>query len=190
MGLMLLCIVGLGLGSTKNSEISNTSSSDNPTFWALLAVGIGIICPITFAAGGITVRTYAQRHKFNSNDMSITSYFVSSILLSIAMIFQYGIGTHPFILKEFLIIVFSGVVISVGRFCLNKAITIGYAGPVFALANIQTIIQSFLDAILLGQVPTTIEILSAILGIIGSCTIAVGPLVFEKVSNLLKPQRS
>ena len=53
---------------------------------------------------------------------------------------------------------------------LNKALTLGLSGPVFALANIQVVIQTILDAIFVGYIPTPLEIVSAALGVTGKNT--------------------
>ena len=74
--------------------------------------------------------------------MTITGYFWLNIVLVPATIFTYGSGTHPFIAEEFFEIIFAGLIGSIGGILLNLAVTLGLAGPVFALANIQVIIPN------------------------------------------------
>ena len=111
-------------------------------------------------------------------------YTLDNIILIIAMIFTYKYGSHPFILNEYLEIAASGLLFWIGIIFLNKAVTMGLAGPVFALANIQVIIQTILDAIFVGSIPTTLEIVSAALGILGCCTIALGPEMYSWLKNV------
>jgi uncharacterized membrane protein len=150
---------------------------------ALIALFLGILSPLTFAAGGLTVRVASEWYEYNTLDLTLTSYFVNGTILMIAMFFQYEYGSYSFIFTEHLITALSGLIGSFAVLFLNEAIIIGYVGPVFALTNIQVIIQTILDAIFLQQIPNTIEIFSALLGIIGSCTIAVGPEIYSKFQN-------
>jgi len=165
---MILCIIGLGIGSTKNYDIvESESQSSNPVLYALLSVLFGIISPVLFAFGGLTVRYFNVNHKMDPFALTLSMYTLDNIILIIAMIFTYKYGSHPFILNEYLEIVASGLLACIGVIFLNKAVTIGLAGPVFALANVQVIIQTILDAIFVGSIPTVLEIVSAVLGIAG-----------------------
>jgi hypothetical protein len=69
---MVICIIGLGLGSTKNLQTDTAASDDNAIIFALLAVICGIVAPMLFACGGITVRTWSEYYNFNSNIMTIS----------------------------------------------------------------------------------------------------------------------
>ena len=86
---------------------------------------------------------------------------------------MYEAGPHKFEIGEYLILALSGFLGAVGILFLNYALVIGLAGPVFAISNFQTIILTVLDIVLLGQVPSVIEVISALFGIIGSCVIAL-----------------
>mmetsp|Transcript_26036 Transcript_26036/g.23054 ORF Transcript_26036/g.23054 Transcript_26036/m.23054 type:complete len:301 (+) Transcript_26036:263-1165(+) len=181
MILMLLCVVGLGLGSTKNvSEHPQImEESDNPLMYGLLAIILGIACPFFFALGGITVRYFGKHHKFNPVDMTIMYYLIGSFMLVVGTILTYKFGSHEFILKEFLEMLIAGLIGAVGGIFLNLAVSCGLAGPVFALANIQVIIQTLLDALIIGEIPTLIETVSALFGVLGCCTIALGPEIYK-----------
>ena len=81
---------------------------------------------------------------------------------------MYEAGPHEFEIGEYLILALSGFLGAVGILFLNYALVIGLSGPVFAISNSQTIIMTILDIVLLGQVPSIIEIVSALFGILGS----------------------
>mmetsp|Transcript_1409 Transcript_1409/g.1360 ORF Transcript_1409/g.1360 Transcript_1409/m.1360 type:complete len:108 (+) Transcript_1409:642-965(+) len=100
------------------------------------------------------------------------------------MVLTLEFGSHPFVLSEYAQIVASGVLAAIGVVLLNMAVTCGLAGPVFALANVQVIIQTILNVAIDGKVPNTIEIIAAIFGIIGCCTIALGPDIKEFFKRL------
>ena len=164
---MLMCIVGLGLGSSKNSGITNFDGTSSVTY-ALISVIFGVLCPISFAIGGLTVRYFSEKYNFDAFDMTITNYFLNNLILIIVMVFTYEYGSHPFIFQEYIEIVSAGVMAALGVVLLNIALTLGLAGPVFALTNIQVIIQSAMDAAIIGVMPTLFQIFSALFGILGA----------------------
>ena len=176
---MILWVVGLGLGSTKNYDIvEKEKESSNSVQYALLAVLFGIIAPILFAFGGLTVRYFNDNYRLDPFDLTLSMYTLDNIILIIAMIFTYKYGSHPFIFSEYLEIAASGFLACFGIIFLNKAVTLGLAGPVFALANVQVIIQTILDAIFFGSIPTALEIVSALLGIAGNIFFSLYFLIF------------
>ena len=100
---MILCIIGLGMGSTKNYEIAESESEySNSVLYALLSVVFGILCSILFSLEGFSVRYLNTHHRFNSFDLTLSMYTLDNIILIIAMIFTYKYGSHPFILREYL----------------------------------------------------------------------------------------
>mmetsp|Transcript_8858 Transcript_8858/g.7835 ORF Transcript_8858/g.7835 Transcript_8858/m.7835 type:complete len:206 (+) Transcript_8858:491-1108(+) len=169
MIMMLLCIVGLGVGSTKKIEINEITHSEDTTtlVYSLLAILLGICCPLLFALSGLTVRYHSDHYNFKPVDMTISGYYIGNTMLAIALIFTYHYGSHPFIFSEYIQITISGLIGAMGEVFLNLAVSYGLAGPAFALANIQVIIQTILDAILVGQIPSIIEVASALFGVIG-----------------------
>ena len=86
---------------------------------------------------------------------------------------MYEAGPHKFEIGEYLILALSGFLGAVGILFLNYALVISLSGPVFAISNSQTVILTVLDIVLLGQVPSVIEVVSALFGILGSCVIAL-----------------
>ncbi len=63
---------------------------------------------------------------------------------------------------------------------LSHAMASGFAGPVSALANVQPIVHTSLNAIFLGEIPTWLQILGLTFGLAGAVTIALGPWIDKK----------
>lgn len=164
---MLFCIAGLSLGSTKKNQESIQTGSDSPIIYGFIAIALGILCPVIFSIGGLTVRIVQEKTGYSATDLTLACYIGNNVILIVATILRYEYGTHPFDLQEYIEMLMAGVLAGVGVLALNSALTFGPAGPVFALANTQVIIAAMLDAVILGQVPTVIEIISAVLGIFG-----------------------
>ncbi|CAI2367431.1 unnamed protein product [Moneuplotes crassus] len=182
---MILCIVGLGIGSEEESELEGLDESGHSLFfYSLISILFGILCPVCFSVGGLVVRYFSDNYNYCPIDLTISCYFWSNVILIICMIFTFEYGSHPFILSEYLQIAASGLLTAIGVVFLNMAVTCGLAGPVFALANIQVIIQTILQVLINGKVPNLIEIIAAALGVIGACTIALGPDIKNLIQNL------
>lgn len=68
---------------------------------------------------------------------------------------------------------------------INIAFTKGYAGPCAALASIQTVIHTALNAIFYKEIPNAYEISGMIIGMTGTMIIYLGPqiwgLIFKTV---------
>mmetsp|Transcript_25254 Transcript_25254/g.28004 ORF Transcript_25254/g.28004 Transcript_25254/m.28004 type:complete len:233 (+) Transcript_25254:369-1067(+) len=168
MIMMLLCILGLVIGSTKNLNLPcSTTEANSRLLHALIAIILATMCPILSTGGGLTVRYFNWYHDFNPLDMTISMYFLNNLTLMLPLILTYTYGTHPFILYQYLEIVLSGFIAAIGIMFMNKAVTLGLAGPVFAISNIQVILQTSLDATINGVIPSLIEIIAASLGVLG-----------------------
>ena len=200
MILMLFCIAGIGFGSSsKNSTseaieeelddtlstvpIQNTSSS-RQIVYTFLSILFAILCAIGFCTGGMIVKISHKGPKqksdhdytfktVNGTDIYIISNAICNIFYIALTIVIYQVGSHPFYGLEYIQIASVGIIGSLGVVFMNRALILGYSGPVFALCNTQVIIQTILNVIFLGQVPSIIEIIAAIIGIIGSCIIAL-----------------
>ena len=197
---MLVCIIGLGFSSSSKYDTSQSleeqfidtlsnipnedSSSSSQVTSSILAIVFAILCPIGFCTGGVIVRIAHNGPKLgpdenysfktvNSTDISILANVFINFVFIILTIITYQTGSHAFYSLEYFQIASVGIIGSIGVVCMNRALIIGLSGPVFALCNTQVIIQTILNAIFIGQVPTVVEIVSAVIGIIGSCIIAL-----------------
>lgn len=187
---MLVCVVGLSLGSTyKNQKIEVVQEGISPIVYSFLGILLGIICPISFSANGLIVRYITSKSGYPPGDITIASNFLLSSILMVWLVLIYVYEYYEFVLEELLIIGLSGLIGSGGVLWLNYAVSIGYAGPVYALANTQVILMTILDAVFLGQTPNIIEIVAASFGIFGSISIALGPAIHSSMSSWLKRKK-
>jgi len=74
---------------------------------------------------------------------------------------------------------FSGALLGIGVMFANISITIGYAGPAYAIAQSSCIIMTFLDWGIMGQVPNGIQIIGLMTSILGAAIIALGDDIIE-----------
>lgn len=69
---------------------------------------------------------------------------------------------------DLLQMILAGMIVNIGGACSNISVSIGTVGVSYSLTNVQVIIFAVLAAVFLHQIPSQIEILAALLGIIGS----------------------
>jgi drug/metabolite transporter (DMT)-like permease len=186
---MIVCIAGLSLGSSnENPKLATDGTSSG--FNAFMAILLAILAPVSFSTGGLATRYVNEKTGFSPLELSAWSYIGANIILIIGLVFTYEYGDHPFILSEYIVIVISGFIAAIGVVTMNFGLSMGLAGPVYALANIQVIIQTVLDVIFLGQIPNLIQIISAIIGVIAAVTIAVGEETFTYLKNLMSKNKT
>lgn len=152
---------------SKNYEKIQIDEAEakSPIFPVALAIlGTVILCIRT-----ILVKYFTEKFGFDSFSFTAASYFVGGLIftiISIVNFLRYG-ENASFVLE----CVLSGMINSFGFILVNHATTTGYAGPAAALVNIQTIIHTFLSAILLKQIPGVQQIIAVVIGLLGSVSI-------------------
>ncbi|CAI2371812.1 unnamed protein product [Moneuplotes crassus] len=184
MIMIMFCVIGFAFGQT--SKIHHKTNSENATFYSILSISLACLCPLGFALQGMTARYTSENYGLDSSILTACSYTILNVLYLTVTICMYSTDEHPFILSEYLIILFSGCILYFGVLCVNKALVLGLAGPVFSLENIEVIIMTILDIIFMGVYPNSIEILSACVGVAGCITICLYP----EISKLCESQRN
>ena len=103
-----------------------------------------------------------------------------------------GGGYSAFPVSYIILGLVSGTLAGTGVLCLNVALMEGLAGPAVAMANLSSVIQTFLDWGFLGQVPSLLEGLGLIIAVLGAIIMAIGddyvlkPLILSKLSKTVK----
>lgn len=188
MVFMVACIVLIGFG-VKDHE-KEVAAQDpyhsigglSKAFWAIF---LAILCPISFALNGVIVRIVSSNFGVRPSEFTSAYYVLQSGSMIMGSVFAYTFDSYTFDLGDFLQIVFSGIIAGLGSTVLSRAVTIGYAGVVYSLINGQVIFLTILNAVFYFQVPTSIEMVAAALGIVGSCIMSVGPDIYDQVKQKL-----
>ncbi|CAI2372023.1 unnamed protein product [Moneuplotes crassus] len=175
MGMILCCIIGLSLG--QKSKKHETTSTENTTLYSILSIMLACLCPIWFSSAGMTARYFSEKHNLDPFIITACMFAICNIGYTIITIKIYASGSHPFIFTEYVTIAASGGLIAIAFLCVNKALTLGLAGPVLSLENMQVIIMTILDMVFMGVYPNIIEVLAALLGILGCVTICLFPQI-------------
>ena len=169
---MIACIILIGFGVKTEQPIDISQevkiyqdTGSSTAFWAIF---LACACPISFGVAGLVVRNLNTKLGIDPEEFSNDYFLIMGVFTIIACILAYTLDDYTFDLMEFLQVFLAGVMAGLGMIFLSMATTIGYAGVVYSLINVQVIIQTVLGAIFLGQIPNTLEIIAGCLGIIGS----------------------
>lgn len=152
---------------SKNYEKMHIDPSEAKS--PVIAVFLAILGTLILCIRTILVRYFTEKFGFDSFSFTAASYFVGGLIftiISVVNFMRYG-ENAIFVLK----CVLSGMINSFGFILVNHATTTGYAGPAAALVNIQTIIHTILSAIILRQIPGTLQIIAVVIGLLGSVLI-------------------
>lgn len=168
---MIGCITVLSFGVKKHEEgyvdmdTAYQRTGASSAFWSVF---FACLCPFAFAFGGVLIRTMNRKFHVNPTEFTQAFFIVQSVVFLIGCILAYTYDDYTFNIWDFLQIVLAGILSGIGKVLLSKAITVGYAGVVYSLVNLEVIFLIILDVVFLFQIPNWIEISAAALGIIGS----------------------
>ena len=111
------------------------------------------------------------RKKFNSTNLSFNGQlFVNLIILICAVVYWIRVEFSWYL---FVIGIFSGSLESVGKVSITTAVVIGRAGPASALASLAGVELVIFEAVKAQKMITTIELISLLLGFVGSLILVV-----------------
>ncbi|CAI2371867.1 unnamed protein product [Moneuplotes crassus] len=187
MVFMIVCIIMIGFLRAPSEE-AIAQVDYNPS-GVPIALILSIICPFFFALDGLVVRILCTDYKTDANEMTQAAYLFQGVLCLFASILIYAFSQdplHEFIWMNTLQMVLAGLILNVGGVFAAIAVSIGSAGVAYSLFNTQVIMFILLAALLLGQIPTTIEIVAVIFGIMGSCIMSLGPEIYDKLTRRLR----
>jgi drug/metabolite transporter (DMT)-like permease len=174
----------IGFGVNGNTS----SGSDNSMISAFLAILLSLICPFFFSFSGLIIRLTNNKFGTSASEITEIGFIIQGCICIIVIIIAYSFDNYEFYIGDFLQIVMAGFLSAIAGIMLNVAITIGYAGVVYSLVNVQVIFFTIFAAVFLGQMPSAIDVIAALIGIIGSCIISVGPTLYDKIMNRNKSE--
>jgi uncharacterized membrane protein len=115
------------------------------------------------------------------NDLIMAAFNVGgTVCLILICIDASKNGINSFFLSNNLL---AGIFECLGNVLISHAIVTGIAGAASALANVQVILQVFLDLFLLSQYPSFFQVIACAIGMLGAIIIPVGPLVMDKMKK-------
>ena len=132
--LMIGCAIIISFsnpGGGKTIEVEGFTITTIPSYQAVL---LGLICPLIFAFRSTMVRIYKMKVDFPPFDLTVATFTTLNIVLGIVSLIVIPGKGIPF--EVYVRCTFCSFFGLIGLVLINKAITIGYAGPVSALCSI------------------------------------------------------
>mmetsp|Transcript_13438 Transcript_13438/g.15092 ORF Transcript_13438/g.15092 Transcript_13438/m.15092 type:complete len:116 (+) Transcript_13438:751-1098(+) len=106
------------------------------------------------------------------------SYLLSGAVF-LPHVFQ-SMSDNGYVFEVIFLGILSGVLNSFASFFLFYATSTGVTGPAYALKNIEPIVQAVLGSFIFGIYLNGMQIFAIMLGILGSLTLTIGPILFPK----------
>ncbi|CAI2372065.1 unnamed protein product [Moneuplotes crassus] len=185
MVFMIFCITMIGFLRAPSAE-AITQADYNPNGVAIALI-LSMICPFFFALDGLIIRLLCMKFRVNPNELSQAAHLCQGGIVIIGTLLGYLVDNYKyeFIWLDFLQMVLAGIIVNFGGACLSISVSLGNVGVGYSLINSQVIIFILLAALLLGQIPTTIEIVAVAFGIVGSCIMSLGPEIYNKLIRII-----
>lgn len=141
-----------------------------PTWIAILW---GFITPCFFLAQSFYTKFITQpKYNFDAKTASFGTSSVTSFFVIYLGVIWYWRSVKPFDCTLFLYGIAGSILDNIGKSFIQSAFSNGPAGPVTAIVEMDNIILVIFDAIRTWSLPSGLEILGFILGIIGALCFA------------------
>mmetsp|Transcript_13938 Transcript_13938/g.23705 ORF Transcript_13938/g.23705 Transcript_13938/m.23705 type:complete len:227 (-) Transcript_13938:15-695(-) len=141
----------------------------------------GVLTPVTFAIQGLFVKHLSdEKMKFDPSTLTFSTCQVVCTINLLVGLTYYWRFVEEFDGYLFLTGSLGSILDTAAITAVQTAFALGPAGPVAALASINSIILTVIQAFIKKQFPKALEIIGFIIGFIGA-TILVLPEQFEKL---------
>jgi len=168
---ILLCVLLIAFGGTggQSDEVQKTEELiKTERLNLILALALAIISGLTLSLNTVSIQ-YTIYTGFDLDQANYDGNLMLGIIFLPFMIYhrdKYSIGD---VFVGTLVILF----VTTGIILFSKAIQCGIAGPVQAIENSKTLVQTVLCIIFLGQIPTIMQISGLLTGMIGVISIVL-----------------
>mmetsp|Transcript_22575 Transcript_22575/g.22406 ORF Transcript_22575/g.22406 Transcript_22575/m.22406 type:complete len:246 (+) Transcript_22575:382-1119(+) len=178
MFLLIGCAVTIVLSRSSGGEgkvevYDSEVDKMNPLIPVLMAAGISLV----YACRSIYVKLFVKNLNFNSFDFMTYSYLLSGIIFVPHVI--SSMQEYEFILEVVVLGIISGILNALSSFFLYYATSTGVTGPAYSLRSIEPIIQAVFGSLLFEIYLNGTQIFAICLGILGSLTLTLGPMIFK-----------
>jgi len=168
---ILLCVLLIAFGGTggQSDEVQKTEEQlKTERLNLILALALAIISGLTLSLNTVSIQ-YTIYTGFDLDQANYDGNLMLGIIFLPFMIYhrdKYSMGD---VFVGTLVILF----VTTGIILFSKAIQCGIAGPVQAIENSKTLVQTVLCIIFLGQIPTIMQISGLLTGMIGVISIVL-----------------
>lgn len=156
---------------------------------ASLAITTALSCTVFFSARDVIMRYYKDKKKYPAFELALDSLTLYSFSCTVFAIYIFNFDNYDFDWGSFSAGCMSAVLNTLGFMMLGISVVIGYAGPANALNSIQAVVLTFLSIMIMNQIPTHMQVIGMLLGIIGTIIVSIGDAIMKSVKDCIKNVR-
>ncbi|CDW71778.1 UNKNOWN [Stylonychia lemnae] len=168
VGMIFIVISIIMISYGKDSQI-DSSLTNKYTLSVWVPIGMAFLGCFLFTTQSLISRA-VRATKISSLQYTADSIVLSSLITTSLALFEH-LAVQPYTLQEALYVLSASAVWILGVLCLNGAITYGKAGPVQALAQLQSPSQLIMEISIFTRIPTLYGVSGMLLSIIGALII-------------------
>ncbi|CDW86818.1 UNKNOWN [Stylonychia lemnae] len=148
---------------------------------AMCAIFTALVCTLFFSARDVILRYYRINKNYPAFELSLDSLTLYSFGCSIYAVYYFLIMGQPFDIDSFYSGCMSAVLNTLGFMMLGISVVIGYAGPANALNSIQAIVLTMLSISILNHIPTRLQVIGMLLGMLGTIIVSTGDAIMKLI---------
>lgn len=141
----------------------------------MMAIGTGLI----FSLNSISMRVIINKLHFSPLQLNNDAGLIQATWLCV-LFFEYTKEGGVYSTWDIIEAASGSVISMMGAVALGKAISIGLGGPVQAIANLMSLVQTLLGVVILSQIPTILQSFGIMFGLFGAFVISGGDRLFFK----------
>lgn len=141
---------------------------------AFYAIMTAFTCTLFFSARDFLLRYYKVEKKYPAFELSLDSLTLYSFGCTVYAVFRFGYQGDTFDWDCFYAGSMSAILNTVGFMMLGISVVIGYAGPANALNSIQAVVLTMLSISVMHQIPSRLQVIGMILGMVGTIIVSIG----------------
>jgi drug/metabolite transporter (DMT)-like permease len=168
---ILLCVLLIafgGSGGQTEEEQKTEEQIKTERLNLILALALAIISGFTLSLNTVSI----QYTIYTGFDLDQANYD-GNLMLGLIFLPFYIYHRDKYNLGDLVIGTLVVICVTTGVILFSKAIQCGVAGPVQAIENSKTVVQTLLCIIFLGQIPTVMQIAGLLTGMIGVISIVL-----------------
>ena len=191
MTIMVICVVSVSISDVifiDEEELSKASASasvedkEEPSLPVWKAVAASLIPPVAISCNALHAKYVSKNVRLNSYDFTIAYWGLIALIFQIVggIYFTSNRDDEVFDVKLWT----SGTIASFlnvlgSAFCIASFSTGAPMGPISAIVNSQTIIITTITSIMARTMPTTLQIIGLIIGIIGAMVLTIPDHMYD-----------
>ena len=171
--------IGYGVKDKDIIDLSVVSDTyETRLFYAFWGILVALCWSFAFSLDGYIIKYMNVNYDIDSTEFIEVEYLIQGVTLALLTIFAFTYGGFLFNLDDFTFILIGGFFAGFGEMWMGIALMYGKAGVVISLINSQCIFLIVINYFAFNEIPSTLEIIAAAIGIAGVVVISLGSEIY------------